>query len=301
MNHSGSGRRGTAPFEDGGEPVAVADLSYGLHQRTFDPLPANDPRRRRVKEIRRYLAPLGDHERPYWNPSTTDEAHPFPQRALMHTVSHYDGVEVVDSHFPAAIKGTTALRISAAPLKKSGVWTANQNRARASNRHVFQPSSGNWDDVDESAPLSFLTRVIIDENTEEKKALRSRWCGSTAISGQFPRGHYTASTDPVDYLSLNKTKTALTNTVSKNYITPKQRVVRLYSKQLHERALQQTAAQETPLSMYERPDAPKVFKMSNIDSWYNLDPVRVATEQTTRKDVLRENPYSEYSASQRSK
>lgn len=283
------------------EEAATAGFSYGLHQRMFDPLPASSVQRRRVEEVRRYRAPVGDHARARWNPSTQDEAHPFPQRACMHTVGHYDGVEVVDTHFPATVKGTTALRISADPLKKSNVWRTNQSRALATDHHTFRmPAASSALRDEEESRLSYLASVIVEDNTEEKKALRRGWCGSTALTGNWANRHAaTAAADCVDYVALNKTKTGLMSAVNESYVTPKQRAETVLGKQSQERALKKAAARVTPLSMHERADAPAVFKISNIDSWWGLDPVEVAAEQTAMKDTLRENPFSDYYASQR--
>ncbi|CCW60693.1 unnamed protein product [Phytomonas sp. EM1] len=67
----------------------------------------------------------------------------------------------------------------------------------------------------------------------------------------------------------------------------------------HIKQQQLVASQFTPLTLYKRADGPDVFKMSNVDEWWNLNPVKVAEDQAALRATLQDNPYNPLSITSR--
>lgn len=276
-----TGRTRASPAGSSGDENP-AQFSYELRQRVFDPLPKSDPRSVRVREVRQFRAATDDHGRPCWNPSTQDEAHPFPQRALMHTITHYDGVETVDNYFPAVIKGTAALRFYGDPLKKTGVWTVNRSQAKSSDRYTFRPPGGELAADAEDGCLSYLASVVVEDNSAEKKLLRQRWCGSSTLEGNRGNRHFAASEEPPGhFVDLNKSKPKLAASLSEKYITPRERYLQSYKQQREVPASQQAGEAGEPDAVC--PASPAVFKMSIIDAWWGMDPVATSARPTAKR------------------
>ncbi|CCW60692.1 unnamed protein product [Phytomonas sp. EM1] len=139
------------------------------------------------------------YEKPRWNPTMKDEAHPFPERPCMNTNTRYNGVEVVSTHFPETIKGTAYFRLPNS--SKPQVWETNRMKARSLNRYTYQCPALQ----DREPPMSYLAMVVIDDNSVEKRTKEQHWCASTALEGNHANWHVRPKPEP-DYLRRNKKK-----------------------------------------------------------------------------------------------
>lgn len=261
---------------------------YGLHERVFAPLPRNSVRASRHREVERFRSHVLIDRRGRWNSSTQDDLHPFPER-LPKMKGCYNGVDVVETHFPETIKGTSFLRLS--ETAKPEVWRTNVSKALFSNRYNFQCAALA---VPES-PLSYLAKLIVEDNSEAKKRLQGGWQSSTWVDNRIHR----SAEKSKDYVGLNKAKKILDGLT---YTTPRQRVKEINEAIRTDKALRRAAAKETPMTLFTQysttcpwtPENPTVYKMSNIDEWWHRDPVAVAEGQTALKESLRKNKYSSF-------
>ncbi|CCW66498.1 unnamed protein product [Phytomonas sp. Hart1] len=221
-------------------------------------------------------------ERPRWNTSMRDEAHPFPERPHMHVNTRYNGVEVVSTHFPETIKGTAYFRLPNS--SKPRVWETNRMKARSLNRSTFQCPSLQ----EEDPPMSYLAMVVIDDNSNEKRGKEQHWCASTALERHRESWFVRPKPEP-DYVKMNAKK-PFVNTAT--YISPMRRAEEDEKRVRRDKQQQLEASQFTPLTLYKRSDCPDVFKMSNIDEWCNIDTVKVAKERAALRATLQCNPYN---------
>lgn len=259
--------------------------SYSLEDRVFPPLPPRHPAVQRRREVRRFRSGVNNRdERPQWNPATRDELHPFPDHFPSHSTACYNGVEVVATHFPETIKGTAFLRLPEST--KPALWHTNARRATESlGKHSYQ----NAQLADKTPPLSYLAQKVVEDGDPAKKERRQQWCASTVLPDRsYLRG--TPVSKEMSFVERNKAVTK--NLTQKHYISPVMRVERLNASRRAIKKLQEQAETETLDDFYHRPDAPAVFKMSNIDQWWNLNPVEVSEEFTMKRDNTMKNPFS---------
>lgn len=270
-------------------PGHHANATYALHEPVFDQLPSNHPKSHRRREVQKFRTAEGPQERPRWNASTKDEAHPFPDRPMMHASNRYDGVEVVETHFPESIKGTVGLRFGWHD-RKPEVWTLNASKALGTSRYSYHCASL------ETTPahLSYLAQKVVEDNTPEKKALERQWCASTALEGRSGN-RFLAAPPEESYVEKNKAKEGILDEL--HYTSPIRRVSQQNRELRVTKRLQRAASAEDPLMLYTRADAPPVFTMSNIDAWWGLNPVAVAEAQTVMKETITANPFSTYKGS----
>ncbi|KPA82372.1 putative mitochondrial hypothetical protein [Leptomonas pyrrhocoris] len=261
--------------------------SYRNDQRVFAPLSAQHPASVRRREVQRFRRGDGTHGRRAWNPSTHDELHPFPQPALLHATTCYNGVDVVETHFPETVKGSAFLRVPGSAQPR--LWTRNRTRAAASTRHTYRCSA-----LEAQEPThSYLARLIVEDADPEKKMLREGWSASTSLQGS--RGNRFIAPEPEDdshqaaHRELNET---LSTAAVGGYITPYNRVKQLNATLSGQRSLKRTAETESLDALYDTRAGPAVFKMSNADEWWDMDPVAVTRELTERVEEMKANPYS---------
>lgn len=251
---------------------------YGLSEAAFEPIPDDHALIHRHHEVERFRHDRGAPLRPRFNKSTKDELHPFPERALTNTNSCYNGVDVAVTHFPEQVRSSAFLRVPT--IKTRSLWSGNQAKSRHSHRYNFQCPA-----LDEKEPkLSYLAETIVEDNSNDKKLLERGWIGNTDTPSIFA-----APAPEPDYLKMNK---GINHRYLKSrYTGPLEHAKQANEKIRETKRLQRVANQENLMTMHYRPDAPKVFKMSNIDEWWGIDPVTVATEQTDAKKELKSNPF----------
>lgn len=261
-------------------PLPMADAlrtlgQYTLAEAAFEPIPDSHPLIRRHHQVEKFRTERRPPMRPRFNKSTKDELHPFPERALTSTNACYNGVEVAVTHFPAVVQKSGFLRFPT--LQKRPVWTENRANARRSHRYTFQCPALE----EKEPPMSYLAEKIVEDCSETKKTLERGWCGNTELVSEY--GH-----EP-DYLEVNKRTNR--RYLRKKYVNPLENARRVNEERKKNKRLQREAEGVMPMTLHHREDAPKVFKMSNIDEWWKLDPVRVGSEQTSLKDTINSNPY----------
>lgn len=238
--------------------------------------------------------------RPRWNFSVKDDERAIGADVQLHSFPHYEGVDIVEASFPERIKHTAHLRYPDV-CAKPRVWSVNMTKARQSNSHFFHLTSPNG----EKPPLSYLARKIVEDAGAERLSRRQGWCASTSIRDT----RHVAAPPETNHLLLNTERRrrrglayhcegSLSGSGSQyptgvsNYVSPRERVRRMNESALNERRLRQEAGARNELALYTRPDAPPVFKMSNLPLWSALDPVQVATEQVALRSLFKSNPYS---------
>lgn len=247
---------------------------YGLSEAAFEPIPDDHPLLRRHHVVERFRT---DRRPPRFNKSTKDEAHPFPQRALTNTNSCYNGVDVASSHFPAVVPQSAFLRIPG--YKTRGVWDGNVMKAKASHRYNFQCPGLN----EPEPPLSYLAEKIVEDASEDRKLLERGWSGDTVLANTFAAG-----AKEVNYAEYNKRKR---KRLLHHYVGPLDNAITTNANRQHEKRTQREADALHSLTLHRRPDAPSVFKMSNIDDWWKMDSLAVCNEQAQLKDRIKANPY----------
>eukprot|EP00796_Vickermania_ingenoplastis_P007323 gene7323-5159_t len=250
---------------------------YNLSEAAFEPIPDDHPLIRRHRNVERFGSPRRPPMRPRFEKSVKDELHPFPQRAMTNTNACYNGVDVVVNHFPAMVKNSAFLRYPT--VKTRPVWSGNIAKAKHSNRYSYQCPA-----LDEQEPpLSYLAQTIVEDCSQEKKMLERGWCGNLEMKSVFA-----APPEEPHYTEVNK---RINRRYLKTYTGPVE-IARRTNEFLREtKRLQRAADEERPMTFHYRPDAPKVFKMSNVDEWWTLDPVQVCSEHLEKKDVLSTNPF----------
>ncbi|CAJ1007880.1 hypothetical protein Q4I28_003193 [Leishmania naiffi] len=266
----------------------VAIASYRCEDRVFPVLPTAHPLSVRRREVQRFLKGDDIHGRRAWNPSTKDELHPFPQPALTHTTTCYNGVDVVSTHFPETVKGTASLRMQETVLP--AVWTHNRDRACASaKRHTYRCEAL----MHQEAPLSYLATVIRDDNSPTRKRLREGWCASRTLEGFHRNRHIAPAPEDMSHAEAHRElNTALTARLSGGYVSPYDRVKLLNSSRKMQRELKENATAESLVAFYASQPGPAVFKMSTADEWWDMDPVAVTRDMTARAEASKANPYS---------
>ncbi|KEG14148.1 hypothetical protein DQ04_00601150 [Trypanosoma grayi] len=244
--------------------ITFAGTSYARDEAVFEPLPRGDARCLRHREVERFRGAPRALEQPRWNASVLDEAHPFPQRPIMHALQRYEGVDVIDTAFPDSVRGTTHLRTRV----RSPLWTMNtsggstrKQPADAINRTI-------------SPKRNFLARVIADECSDDKRSIRQGWCTSTLT---WNCAGYIGSLEETQksYVSLNKNKTGVLN--KDMYISPIRRVARMNESIRDAKRSEREQKEQAARTQTNTRGAPEVFKMSNIDEWWLLDPTLTAT------------------------
>ncbi|KAG5494026.1 hypothetical protein JKF63_01859 [Porcisia hertigi] len=267
---------------------AYALASHRREERVFPELPATHPLSIRRREVQRFRNGDGTHGRRSWNPSTTDELHPFPQRALNNTTTCYNGVDVVSTHFPETVRGTAFLKMqeTVQPL----VWTRNRDRACASTkRHTYRCEALER----QEAPLSYLSTIIREDNRPEKKRLEVGWCASTTLEGFRGNRHITPAAEDMSHAEAHrKLNNTLTASLSGGYVTPYSRVKQLSVSLKRQRKLKEAAAAESLVDFYASQPGPAAFKLSNADEWWDMDPVAVTRDMQSLADSMRANPFS---------
>ncbi|ORC93691.1 uncharacterized protein TM35_000015680 [Trypanosoma theileri] len=211
--------------------ITFAGTSYGRGVSVFAPLPPGDARRRRHRDVEDFRRAPRPPQRPRWNASILDEAHPFPQPPLMHV------------------------------LQRRG---SNGGEADSSDKTGPQLLTARGVDSTRRAAGSVV------REREHELALERGWCISTNVSDPSARFRKTADFQ-VSYLELNKSKKGMLD--ESTYVSPMRRVA-LMDESI--RATKRSKRKEDELmlqSQLARQGAPSVFKMSNIDEWWSLDPI----------------------------
>ncbi|KAK7196293.1 hypothetical protein NESM_000565400 [Novymonas esmeraldas] len=267
-----------------------AIAAHQPEDRIFPTLPPGHPVSVRRREVQRFRDGGGTHGRRAWNPSVKDEQHPFPQPALNNTTTCYNGVDVVATHFPETVRGTAYLRAQGAV--QPVVWTKNRTRASASMaRHTYRCDALE----NHEAPLSYLATVIRDGSDPAKRKRQEGWCASTTLEGFRGNRHVAPAAEDTSHAPAHKELTA-TLTASCNggggYVSPYNHVKEMNASYKAEKELQQQAAAESLVGFYAARPGPPVFKMSNADAWWDMDPVAVTRDMTERADAMKANPYS---------
>ncbi|KAH9577231.1 hypothetical protein LSM04_000806 [Trypanosoma melophagium] len=230
--------------------ITFAGTSYGRGVSVFAPLPPGDDRRRRHREVQDFRRAPRPPQRPRWNPSVMDEAHPFPQPPLMHA------------------------------LQRRG-----SNNHHNNNKFLAAGGGGSR----KTGPQ--LLTVCGEESThrgagnverERELALERGWSTSTHTQNYLGRFRKAAE-QHVSYVELNKSKKGLLD--ENTYVSPMRRVA-LMDESV--RAAKRSKRKEEKLmfqSQLARQGAPSVFKMSNIDEWWGLDPIlKIRTLPKVKKE-----------------
>jgi hypothetical protein len=261
---------------------------YRNDEGVFSPFPAQRVTSVHRREVQRFCRGEGTDGRRAWNPSTRDEQHPFPQPALLHTTACYNGVDVVPTYFPETVKGSGFLRMPEA--SKPVVWTRNRTRAAASStRHTYR-----CDELAESeAARSYLAQIIVEDADPNKKVRRDRWCASTVLEGCRGNRFLCPAAEDSSYQAAHRElNDTLTNTKAGGYMTPYNRVRQLNRSLALQKMQKQVAEKELLESLYDTRTGPAVFKLSNADEWWDMDPVAVTRAMTERVEAMKANPYS---------
>ncbi|AAZ10766.1 hypothetical protein, conserved [Trypanosoma brucei brucei TREU927] len=241
-------------FRGSGQASTVlGGASYTRNEVVYEPLPKNDKHRLRRREVERFrrapLPPL----RPRWNASVADEAHPFPQRPLMHTLEYYktDEQMMCEAGFLDSIvekpRSTVVAKWHPETTKvASHASTAARSCTPLSNR-------------------SFLERVFQQESVEQKVP-QWEWVPST-LTGTIPRHTFRGIASkfagtPVSFPTVH----------GNEYVNPPRRV-----QMLNELIREKKRSKRAPSKISALPHVggfkvPHTFKMSNIDEWWPLDP-----------------------------
>lgn len=256
--------------------------NYGFSEAAFEPIPDDHPVIRRHKMIERYRSGKSSFGRPpfQFSTKTEEQLKPSYYRALRSTNSCFNGVDVGVTHFPEHVKNSAFLRVAA--IKQRPLWSDNQEKSRCSHRHTFQCPA-----LDEKEPpLSYLAKKIVEDGSEERNLLQRGWCGRTDIGNTFVK----LSKQEPNYIELHKRKKQ-----SKSFLVSYKDPFTNARISSHEervkKKLVRESEQECLMTLHYRSDAPRVYKISNIDDWWELNPVKVAEEQMLLKDKLASNPF----------
>ncbi|EKF29889.1 hypothetical protein MOQ_006310 [Trypanosoma cruzi marinkellei] len=246
--------------------ITFAGTSYARNDIVFESLPKNDKRKIRRDEVIHFRGPPRPFERPRWNMSVLDEAHPFPQPPIMHSLHCFEGVEVFHREFPEIVRGTKHLETKRRP----GPWTRGVK-------------TGSPRDVDSSGERwnSYLSRIIASDWSEHKKELRSGW-DSSKKSWTFTRSIGDPKESQRNYVELNKKKKILN---MDTYNSPLSRVKKINESIRAAKRNEKVQREQTSLTHVCAAGAPAVFKMSNIDEWWHLDPTLIAAERKAAPTV----------------
>lgn len=256
--------------------------NYGFSEAAFEPIPEDHPLIRRHRVVERFRSGKSATGRPPFQFSTVPEEHlkPSYKRALRCTNSCFNGVDVGVTYFPDHVTNSAFLRVPA--IKQRPLWDGNQKKAQHSHRYNFQCPALD----EEEPPLSYLATKIVEDGAECLKLLQRGWCGQTDIGNTFSE---LAKREP-NYLETNKKKKVMKQALV-SYRDPLTNARIANHEERIKKKLQRVANEESLMMLHYRPDAPKVFKISNIDDWWGLNPVAVASEQILLKDKLASNPF----------
>ncbi|KAF5224272.1 hypothetical protein C3747_29g103 [Trypanosoma cruzi] len=246
--------------------ITFAGASYACNERVFESLPKNDKRRIRRGEVIRFRGAPRPFERPRWNISVLDEAHPFPQPPIMHSLHTFEGVEVLHREFPEIVHGAKHLETKCRP----GPWTM---RVKKGSPRDVDSAGERWN--------SYLSRVIASDWSERKKELRSGWDSSTK-SWTFTGRIGDPKESQRSHVELNKTKKILN---MDTYNSPLSRVKKINESIRAAKRNEKMRREQTSPTHVCASGAPAVFKMSNIDEWWHLDPTLTAAETTAASAV----------------
>ncbi|RNF18734.1 uncharacterized protein Tco025E_04476 [Trypanosoma conorhini] len=247
--------------------ITFAGTSYARSERVFEPLPRNDARRVRHREVVRFRSAPQAPARPRWNMSVLDEAHPFPERPIMHSLQRFEGVEVSTRGFPQTVRGTKHLENKFRPP----LWTGRERNSSATNVDQRQRQRA-----------SFLSRVIASDFSEGKKKMRQGWDVST-MRWSFAGNVGEAEEGRRSYVEMNKRKGSFWNLES--YRNPVTRVKEMNESIREAKRNGRMRREEASLPPLDARGAPAVFKMSNIDEWWHLDPTLTAASTTAAPTV----------------
>lgn len=252
--------------------------SYNLSEAAFEPIPDDHPLVHRRRAVQRFLSnrAIGSSTlRPRFNVSTQELSAQQPKRALTHTNSCFNGVDVVDSYFPDKVRNSAFLRVPS--IRTRPLWTGNQAKASHSHRYNYQCPSLN----DKEPPLSYLAEKIVEDGSEDRLLKQKNWCANTSLMSVFA-----AKEKEPDYRILNK---SVNESYLKSYSSPYQNAVERHEEERRLKRMLRYEDEQQSMSMHNRPGGPKVFKISNIDEWWGLDPVKVSEDQVTTKKVIQSN------------
>lgn len=235
--------------------------SFALNDSVFEPLPSDDPRVIRRREVVQFRSEIRPNEKPRWNASVLDENHKFPERPNMHSLKRYGGVDITNEVFPSCIRGTSYLRSPA----RVPPWMKKSAEATTNSQRIFS--------LDPPSRPHYLVSVITEGFSKTKEDRRRRWNSST-FCGDSPRRIGDAKEAQISYVELNKKKNGLLNEDA--YTSPIDTVTAM-NERIRElkRRLRQKEEEESRLQV-DFGNIPAVFKMSNIDDWWHLDPVLLA-------------------------
>nr|CCC90055.1 conserved hypothetical protein [Trypanosoma congolense IL3000] len=232
--------------------VGLGAASYSRGDTVFEPLPPNDKRLIRRREVERFR---GVPHRPRWNASVKDEAHPFPDRAPMYTLQR-----PFDDDWLERMPGASPLRNSSS-LKPRCLLKWHPERVKVASHASTAARS--------CTPLSnrsFMDRIFCD-CSDDKEASKSGWV-PTSLTGTLPR--HTFRGKPVD----SSTKLFGFKSIDRQvYLSPIRRVKLMNESMRSAKERQRLPPRETVSAItLDNIKAPKAFKMSNIDDWWPLDP-----------------------------
>lgn len=273
-------REGPVPRLPLGEALRTVG-NYASNEAAFEPIPDNHPLLCRHRAIERYRSGKSCGRPPFqFSTKTEEQLKPSYKRALRSTNSCFNGVDVGVTHFPEHVRNSAFLRVAA--IKERPLWASNQEKARYSHRHNFQCPALD----EEEPPLSYLAKKIAEDGSEDRKLLQRGWCGRTDIGSTFAE---LAKREP-NYLEVNKKKKQA-KAFLLTYKDPLTNARIASHEERVKKKLIREAEQESLMTLHYRADAPQVYKISNIDDWWDLNPVTVATEQMSLKEKLASNPF----------
>ncbi|RNF00377.1 hypothetical protein TraAM80_07635 [Trypanosoma rangeli] len=247
--------------------ITFAGTSYARNERVFETLPRNDARRLRHREVIQFRSATHPPEKPRWNMSVLDEAHPFPERPIMHSLQRFEGVDVSSRVFPQTVRGTKHLETKF----RSPLWMSREGNRSSSNG-----------DRPQRQRVGFLSRVIESDFSESKKKAREGWVASTmrwSFAGQIGEAEEARRS----YVEVNKKKKGVLN--MDTYLSPVFRVREMNERIREAKRSERMRKEQASLPPVGANGAPAVFKMSNIDEWWHLDPTLTVAGTTAAPAV----------------
>lgn len=262
--------------------ASALHVHYGFKHSApaFDPLPAEHPAAVARKEARQWAQGTRLGQKPEWSATTaTPDSGGHPRRQLMHQLSEFQAPKLV---YNFRAQELPSVHKQAVPVWKPGKFKVDQTGflSKKDRQRAGHIVLGNTD------VLSHAEMPITED--PEKQRREAAWSNSTALPHE--RASLFVKREEADYRALNRTKPILDHD---RYVNPIEDVKRKHDQyrelKRHDREEKQEFVAKMkreararrglkPASLADETSASKnnlegqVFKMSNIDTWWNLTP-----------------------------
>jgi hypothetical protein len=256
--------------------LSAIRVDYNRNITAFDAPGGDTHIGHRRSDVRRWRQGYRLGDKAEWNLSslTSEKEAMFPQRPLMHTLSEYQAVKI-DYNF----------RASTLPdINKKTVFVPKGNKMQIDRRAFLTPKEKSMLVDRCPATVSLLSTHEMRNHTLPGVERETGWNCSTALDDSRVSVFKLKSYD--DYREVNKTKDIVD---PQRYISPVRRQEQ-FSQTIRETKLRQREAEAEASRRRAHShrtvasptgDSKMVFKMSNIEQWWDLNPTLQQSSQNT--------------------